>query len=421
MKIACFCSEFPPQRERSLGVYARETFRKFLEAGHEVTVFTTNPDGSFLSSEMFKGIEVHRPELIDIRDMIPMFVSSDLMQSNYDLHSFGDMVSYNILASGQLINQLVFEEKREFDIISAHNSDAILAGIAVKRQLNIPLIFHVHSTERIRGTGRGSITIESIERRGLEVANAIIVPSYAVQEELMRMGLKEDERKKMFVCWDGVDAQTYAPSNSDEALILELRERYGINEGDPMIFYIGDFSPSENIDALVKAIPDVINEFPHSKFVLLSEDVLSIELKEFVERPEMRGNVIVRTEYVSEHEKIAHYISANVAVFPSTWKPFGRACTEALACGTPVVVGAQGISGLKEQVVSSGEGHCGYHVNPYDPNDIAWGIKNILRDPDHAKILGENARKRVLAHFTWDKCAERTIPIYETVLENYNK
>jgi glycogen(starch) synthase len=419
MRIACFCSEFPPLRARSLGVYAREMSRKFLEAGHEVTVFTTNP-GSLLSSEMWKGIEVHRPELIDIRDMIPMFVSSDLQQSNYDLHAFSDRISYNILAAGQLINQLVFEEKREFDIISAHNNDAILAGIAVKRQLNIPLIFHVHTTERIRGTGRGSITIESIERRGLEVADAIIVPSYAVQEELLRMGLKEEERKKMFVCWDGVDAQTYTPSNGDDTLILELRERYGINEGDPMIFYIGDFSLSENIAALVKAIPDVINEFPRSKFVFLSEDVLSTELKEKIE-PELRGNVIVRTEYISETEKIAHYVVADVAVFPSTWKPFGRSCTEAMACGKPAVVGAQGISGLKEQVVSSGEGHCGYHVNPYDPKDVAWGIQNILRDPDHAKILGENARKRVLKEFTWDKCAERTMPIYETVLQNYNK
>ncbi len=420
MKIACFCSEFPPLRERSLGVYAREMSRKLLEVGHEVTVFTTNPAGSFLSTEMWKGIEVRRPELIDIRDMIPMFVSSDLMRSNYDLHVFSDMVSYNILASGQLINQLVFEEKREFDIISAHNSDAILAGIAVKRQLDIPLIFHVHSTERIRGTGRGSITIESIERRGLEVSDAIIVPSYAVQEELLRMGLKEEERKKIFVCWDGVDAQTYAPSNSDEALILELRERYGINEGDPMILYIGDFSPSENIEALIKAMPDVINEFPRSKLVLLSENVLPTELKGKIES-ELRGNVIVRTEYVTEIEKIAHYVAADVAVFPSTWKPFGRACTEAMACSTPVVVGAQGISGLREQIVSSGEGHCGYHVNPYDPKDVAWGIKNILRDPDHTKILGENARKRVLAEFTWDKCIERTIPIYENVLQNYVK
>ncbi|MCK5588065.1 MAG: glycosyltransferase family 4 protein [Candidatus Lokiarchaeota archaeon] len=418
MKIAFFCNEFVPLR-RSLGVYTREMSRKFLAAEHEVTVFTTNPDGSLLSSEMWKGIEVHRPEIVDIRDMIPVFVSSDLMQSNYDLHAFADMVSYNILASGQLINEIVGKEKREFDIISAHNSDAILAGIAAKRQLNIPLIFHVHSTERIRGMGRGSLTIENIERRGLEVADAIIVPSYAVQEELLRMGLKEEERKKIFVCWDGVNAEIYSPSNGDDATILELRERYGINDDDPMIFYIGDFGPSENIDTLIKAIPDVISEFPRSKFVLLSEDVLSIELKELAERPELRDNIIIRTEYVSEQEKIAHYITADVAVFPSTWKPFGRSCTEVMACSTPVVVGAQGgIIGLKEQIVSSGEGHCGYHVNPYDPKDIAWGIKNILRDPDHAKILGENARKRVLAEFTWDKCAERTLPIYETDLKN---
>ena len=191
--------------------------------------------------------------------------------------------------------------------------------------------------------------------------------------------------------------------NGDETLVSEIRERYGINMGNPMIFYIGDFSPSENIEALIKAMPNVINEFPDSKLVLLSEDVLPKELKDFVERPEMRGNVIVRTEYVSEQEKIAHYISANVAVFPSTWKPFGRACTEALACGTPVV--STRFEGIP---IFFSDGFPGLtYLDNFEsiPQTVGRVLASDIK-PDPTR----------LSKFSWDRTAARLSEFYKKIL-----
>jgi len=68
-------------------------------------------------------------------------------------------------------------------------------------------------------------------------------------------------------------------------------------------------------------------------------------------------------------------------------------------------------------VVCCGEEQCGFHVNPNNPPDIAWGINSTLESPEKTKWLGRNGRRRVLNEFTWDKIAERTLEIYEQTIK----
>jgi glycosyltransferase involved in cell wall biosynthesis len=87
-----------------------------------------------------------------------------------------------------------------------------------------------------------------------------------------------------------------------------------------------------------------------------------------------------------------------------------------MSMAKPLVVGAQGVVGFREQVVSSGAEQNGVHINGDDPMDIAWGIKEVLEDPQRARTWGENGRKRVLDYFTWKKVAEQTLEVYESLL-----
>jgi glycosyltransferase involved in cell wall biosynthesis len=88
-----------------------------------------------------------------------------------------------------------------------------------------------------------------------------------------------------------------------------------------------------------------------------------------------------------------------------------------MAMEKPVVVGAHGVVGLREQVVSSGPDQNGIHVNGEDPADIGWGIGEALKNPERAKSWGQNGRKRVIEYFTWRKAAEQTLGIYKALIK----
>jgi glycosyltransferase involved in cell wall biosynthesis len=124
----------------------------------------------------------------------------------------------------------------------------------------------------------------------------------------------------------------------------------------------------------------------------------------------------LRFEFLPEEERILHYAACNAAVFPSLYEPFGIVCIEAMSMGKPVVVGARGTSGLREQTVPSGPEQCGFHVNPNDSSDIAWGIVSLLADPAAASRFGENARNRVLKYFSLEAMTKSTLTVYEELL-----
>jgi glycosyltransferase involved in cell wall biosynthesis len=84
-----------------------------------------------------------------------------------------------------------------------------------------------------------------------------------------------------------------------------------------------------------------------------------------------------------------------------------------MSMAKPTVVGATGTNGFREQIIPSGESQSGIHVNPHDPKDIAWGIKQVLQKDDKGKYMGKNARERVLENFTWEIVTKRTLDIYK--------
>jgi glycosyltransferase involved in cell wall biosynthesis len=89
--------------------------------------------------------------------------------------------------------------------------------------------------------------------------------------------------------------------------------------------------------------------------------------------------------------------------------------------GKPVVVGANGVVGFREQVIPSGPEQNGVHINGNDPRDIAWGIKVALEDPKRMKEWGKNGRNRVLKYFTWQAAARQTLEVYQDVISKSKK
>lgn len=416
MKIALLVYEYPPKIVGGLGTYAAEITRKFVLLGHDVTVFTMNDDETSLPTrELLRGTEIHRPAHIDVSDSLPDVVAEDVKKWGRGITFFSKILMYNYLSAAKMVNELVRRDSFKFDLVVAHDWLSVIAGIAIKKELGLPLVFHVHSSERGRTLGNGSAVVTNMERRGAEMADLVITVSYAMQDELIQSGVSAE---KIMVCYNGVDPEKYSPQNISEDNVIQVKQSYGLANSDLMILFVGRLVWIKGVDKLIRAMPQVLDTVPNAKLVVVGLGGMQDYLTKLVQNLNLQDVVKFRFEFIPEEERIAHYAACDVAVFPSLYEPFGIVTIEALSMEKPVVVGAAGISGMREIVTISGQDHCGFHINPNNPADIAWGIVNAIQDEEKKVQLGQNGRRRVLERFTWQKAAETTIQLYKELLES---
>jgi glycosyltransferase involved in cell wall biosynthesis len=413
MKLAVLVYEYPPRIVGGLGTYAAEITRKFVLMDNDVTVFTMNDDaGSLPTREIWRGIEIHRPLHIDISDSLPDVVAEDIRKWGRGINLFSKIMVYNYLSASKLINELIRKEGVKYDIVVAHDWLSAIGGMTVKREIGLPFAFHVHSTEKGRTLGNGSEVVSNIELHAANAADLIVTVSYAMKDELTNLGFPKD---KIQVVYNGVDPQKYDPGSMSTDKIKKLRAFYGLKDDELMILFIGRLVGVKGVDKLIMAMPKILQKLPNARLVIVGSGDLQEYLSNLVKAMKLDGFVKFRFEFVPEEERILHYAACDVAVFPSLYEPFGIVVLEAMSMARPVVVGAAGISGMREIVVCCGEEQCGFHVNPNDPTDIAWGITSALENPEKRNWLGQNGRKRVLNEFTWEKIAEKTLSLYAKI------
>jgi glycosyltransferase involved in cell wall biosynthesis len=411
LRIGFFVWEYPPALVGGLGTYADYITREFVSMGNDVTVFTLNP-GNLKTREILKGVEVHRPLIADASNVFPMFVIDDLKKWGTNIRMFNDIFIYNILSATKFINSNLKKENCHYDVVCVHDWLSSMSGIMVKNETKTPVVFHVHSTEWGRAGGPGSEVVSHLEWATSQRVDKIVTVSHAMQEDLMRHGWPN---AKINVVWNGVDPQRYDPQNCRKEDAEAIRNRYGVKPDEKMILFLGRLTWVKGVTNLVQAMPAVLQDYPDTKLVILGKGEQQNDIVETANRLGINGNLACRFEFVPEEERILHYAASDVCIFPSTYEPFGIVSLEAMSMAKPIVVGAQGVVGFREQVISSGPDQNGVHVNGGDASDIAWGLKEVLSDAYRAKKWGENGRKRVLQYFTWRKAAEQTLRLYETL------
>ncbi len=410
MRIAFITWEFPPFIVGGLGTYSDYISRWIAKLGHEIQVFAPRPAGiEGPREEERDGVVVHWVDTLDQTYPLRHIFNDEISRSGDWVNFFGRIVVFNSAAASRVAAEL---SSGKIDVYAYNDWLCAPSGIMLSQLRRAPGVYHVHSTEWGRTLGGGSRTITEVEGLGAVYADKVITVSQAMREDLIVHGWQSE---KIHVVWNGVDPDVYDPSKVDPESVERIRQRYGIGPDDKMMLFVGRLVAVKGVRELVESLPHILSEFPRTKLVILGKGDMERELQSLVHHLNIARNVVFRTEFVSEQERILHYAAADLCVFPSIYEPFGIVSLEAMSMAKPVVVGARGVVGFREQVIPSGEAQCGIHVDGSNPIDIAWGVKEVLRDPDRAARWGQNGRRRVLSEFTWKRAAERTIEVYSMV------
>jgi glycosyltransferase involved in cell wall biosynthesis len=167
--------------------------------------------------------------------------------------------------------------------------------------------------------------------------------------------------------------------------------------GYPYLLYVGSRKPHKNLPRLLQAY-SVSGVRKDVRLVLSGEP--DRETSEEINRLGLAGDVLFK-ELSADEPLSEAYRGAVAFLFPSLYEGFGLPPLEALACGVPVLT--SNVCSLPEIM-----GDAAILVNPLDPEEIADGIRRLVRDSSLRAQLRATGLLRA-KRFSWDETARRTL------------
>jgi glycosyltransferase involved in cell wall biosynthesis len=230
-----------------------------------------------------------------------------------------------------------------------------------------------------------------VDRWHAMTSDRVMAASEAVKRAMVRYeGVPED---RIVVARYGYDFEALRPR-----LTPGERSRLRRSAGGGRRVLVGTvarLSVEKGHDDLLRAIPAVLRHEPDACFVLIGAGPLRADLERAAERLGVGDHVRFLGWRSDAHALIE---AMDVIVHPSLHEAFSSAIIEAMALERPVV--STDVAAAPEQI---DHGETGLLVPPRDPDALAAGLVELLRDPARAAAIGREARRRAVQRLSFPR------------------
>ncbi len=187
---------------------------------------------------------------------------------------------------------------------------------------------------------------------------------------------------------------------------------------EPLLVFVGGFSPHKNLPGLLEAFRRVIDgsRHPDSRLVLVGDyqgDAFHScyrQVWEQASRPPLAGRVEF-AGFLPDEDLVRLLNRATALVLPSFLEGFGLPAVEAAACGLPVI--ATTASPLPQLL---GEG--ALFFDPHDSAALEQALCRVLDDSALRLRLRENGL-RAAAALSWNRAAQDLVAILDQVAHRH--
>jgi glycosyltransferase len=216
------------------------------------------------------------------------------------------------------------------------------------------------------------------------------------------------KHKNISVVPNGLN-DTYKPVN-----IREVRKRKYFNNREKIILFAGRLDDIKGLQYLISAFREVLKSYTLCRLVIAGNGIYDLYMKE-------TKDICAKMTYtglLDKSELYELYSIADIGVVPSLYEPFGYVAVEMMMHALPLVVTAT--SGLNEIVDDT----CGFkipiieffdEIKP-DTSVLTDKILYLLQNPDKAKELGNNARRRYLEKYSTDVFRNNMLKVYNSLI-----
>lgn len=265
----------------------------------------------------------------------------------------------------QIIKELL---KHNYDRVVFENMGYQLKAISNKKVVEKykgRLWFHIHND-----------VPNNIDPKCMKKVKLMMISKYLGNKVVDMCGHNLPE---MHVVKNGIDVKRFSKVPA-EAVKKDLRTRFGINETEKVILFVGRIIPEKGVEQVIDSFLQIMSS--NQNVVLLIVGSLNFDLertsdfeKTIHQKSNMANGRIKFTGFIPQSKISALYHIADVAVLPSMWEePAGLTMLEAAAAGVPVITTNAG--GIPEYLRND----LGFFLNRDEElvNNIANAISEIF-------------------------------------------
>ena len=287
-----------------------------------------------------------------------------------------------------------------FDIIHAQGLCGLRHNV-VTAHFCQPGWFDAFARANGRPTWRQALSqalISPLERLALakKSTRRVIAISERIRDDLERRYGRKDG---MRVVYHGVDLDTFHP-RVRECYRDEVRSELAIAPGECMALYVGNLQ--KGAAAAIRATARVSGV----RLVLVSGSNPVADRS--VAQVEGVMDCVSFRPFSKQIERF--FAAADIFVFPTIFDSYGMVISEAMASGLPVITS---LAAGAAELIDHGESGW-LTADPWDPDQIAEGLRTLAADPGLRQRMGAAARAAIEA-YTWDRVAEQTMAVYREV------
>lgn len=389
MKILMVSWEYPPVVVGGLGRHVHHLATALAEAGHEVVVLSRRPSNTDPSTH---------PTTDDIAEGVRVVAAA------HDPHEFdfgSDMMAWTLAMGHSMVRtglNLKTRRGRPWrpDVVHGHDWLVAHPAIALAEFFDVPLVSTIHATEAGRHSGwvsgRISRQVHAVESWLVHESDSLITCSASMRDEVCELfgpGLAES-----YVIRNGIDCRRWPFA------------RRKPREGPARLLYLGRLEYEKGIHDAIAALPRIRRTHPGTTLTVAGEGTQLDWLVDEARKHKVRK----ATSFVGhlDHDALVDLLhTADAAVLPSHYEPFGIVALEAAATGIPLVT--SDVGGLGEAVIN---GHTGVSYPPRDVAALAAAVRSVLDDPAAAQQRAIAARERLTSEFEWHTIADETAQVY---------
>ena len=331
--------------------------------------------------------------------------------------SYADSISdVNIVALDCYFNILFFlyspsmkrwlkNNIKDFDVIHLHTFRSYQNNIIhnYSKKFSIPYVVQAHGSmpEKSQKQNLKKLYDKIWGENILFGASKLVALNKTELSQYKKMGANAD---KIEIIPNGINLSKCKTACEE----MSFRNKYGINDNEKIILYVGRLHKTKGLDLLIDAFGDVVKNLDDVKLVFVGpDDGYKSSLKSSIEALDLEEKVVF-TGFISREEKIETYVDADVFVTPN-FSGFPITFLEACASGTPIITTNKGddLDWIHDNV--------GYVVD-YDKDQLFYAINRILSGQSLRKNFDNKCKKLVKEKFVWNEVVKNIEDLYMSCL-----